>query len=257
MLNMAKHKKSNKSSKCLEPFNTLIDIAGGMAMNAIANKMEKKYHYSKKGKINPYRVSAFKIGTGGFKSTEDIVRTGGFLGAMGSFDVESDQPRTRYRRKTIPEDPTFKQIKYSPANNNKYAWRLNCEDGNAYGVDPCDFETRDDYNRALEAANTTGNHFCTEENQKQKKNTENTTTKKSTAMILCRVSLLSNGKNIYCLPNDETINIGNRVIVLFSNGKKEDGIVLEIEKHTVNPTSEDHIEARIIEKGSLSDKDEK
>lgn len=254
---MAKRGKYRKSSMYPEPFNTLIDIAGGIAMNAIANKMEKKYHYSKKGKINPYKVSAFKIGTGGFKSTEDIVRTGGFLGAMGSFDVESSQPRTRYRRKTIPEDPAFKQIKYSPTNNNKYAWRLNCEDGNAYGVDPCDYETRDEYNRALEEAKTTGNHFCAAENQKQKNNTEKATPKKNTSMILCRVSLLSNGKNIYCLTNDETINIGNRVIVLFSSGKKEDGIVLEIEKHSVDPTSEDYIEARIIEKGSLSDKDEK
>ncbi len=39
---MAKHKKYKRSSKCPEPFNTLIDIAGGIAMNAIANKMEGK-----------------------------------------------------------------------------------------------------------------------------------------------------------------------------------------------------------------------
>ena len=85
---MAKRRKYKKSSKCPEPFNTLLDIAGGIAMNAIANKMEKKHHYSQKGKINPYKVSAFKIGTGGFNSTEDIVRTGAFLGAIGSFDSD-------------------------------------------------------------------------------------------------------------------------------------------------------------------------
>ena len=77
-------------------------------MNAIANKAEKKCHYSQKGKINPYRVSAFKIATGGFKSTNDIIRTGGVLGAIGSFDVEAERPHMRYRRKTIFEDPILK-----------------------------------------------------------------------------------------------------------------------------------------------------
>ena len=251
---MAKRGKYKKSSKCPEPFNTLIDIAGGIAMNAIANKMEKKYHYSKKGKINPYRVSVFKLGTGGFKSTEDIVRTGGFLGAMGSFDVESDQPRTRYRRKTIPEDPVFKQIKYSPANNNKYAWRLNCEDGNAYGVDPCYFETRDEYNRALEVAKTLGSNNNAVDTHKQNKSTDNTTPKKSTSTIRCRVSLLSNGKNIYCLSNDELLRIGDRVIVLLSDDQKEDAIVLAVEGPTVMASAEGYIDARIIKKGSLLDK---
>ena len=39
---MAKRKKSRKSSKCPEPLNTLIDIAGGIAMGAVASHMEKK-----------------------------------------------------------------------------------------------------------------------------------------------------------------------------------------------------------------------
>ena len=116
-------------------------------MNAVANKMEKKYHYSKKGAVNPYKVSAFKIGTGGFRSTEDIVKTGDFLGAMGSFDVESDTSSKKEKTKNaVPEDPIFDQIKYSSTINNKYAWRLNCEDGSEFGVDPCDYETRDEYN---------------------------------------------------------------------------------------------------------------
>ena len=106
---MAKRRKYKKSSKCPEPFNTLLDIAGGIAMNAIANKMEKKYHYSQKGKINPYKVSAFKIGTGGFNSTEDIVRTGAFLGTIGSFDAESDTSYPKHKMINVtPEDPIFR-----------------------------------------------------------------------------------------------------------------------------------------------------
>ena len=148
---MAKRRKYKKSSKCPEPFNTLLDIAGGIAMNAIANKMEKKHHYSQKGKINPYKVSAFKIGTGGFNSTEDIIKTGAFLGAIGSFDAETDTSYPKQKMINVtPEDPIFNQIKYSSTINNKYAWRLNCQDGSEYGVDPCDYETREEYNEALE-----------------------------------------------------------------------------------------------------------
>lgn len=33
--------KRKKRSKCPEPFNTLIDIAAGATMHAIADKMEK------------------------------------------------------------------------------------------------------------------------------------------------------------------------------------------------------------------------
>lgn len=47
---MAKKKYKRKSSKCPEPFNTLIDIAAGVTMGAVADHMEKKYHYSAKAK---------------------------------------------------------------------------------------------------------------------------------------------------------------------------------------------------------------
>ena len=40
--------------------------------------------------------------------------------------------------------------------DNRYAWRLNCEDGSAYGIDPNDYETRDEYNEALSRENTDG-----------------------------------------------------------------------------------------------------
>ena len=73
---MARRNHKKNSKKCPEPLNTLIDIAGGLAMNAVADHMEKKYHYSKKGKINPYKVSAVGIASGRMKSTKDIVRTG-------------------------------------------------------------------------------------------------------------------------------------------------------------------------------------
>lgn len=134
---MAKRRKNKKSSKCPEPFNTLIDIAGGIAMGAVASHMEKKYNYSKKGKVNPYAVSAMGIASGRMKSTEDILRTGAILGAMGSFDVEADEAPSY--RPYVPEDPVFRDIRETRVNDNRYAWRLNCEDGSSYGISPYDY----------------------------------------------------------------------------------------------------------------------
>lgn len=230
---MTKRKKYKKSSKCPEPFNTLIDIAGGIAMNAIANKMEQKYHYSNKGKINPYKVSAFKIGTGGFKSTEDIIRTGGFLGAIGSFDVEADTHSRTYPKhkliNVVPEDPIFNQIKYSSIINNKYAWRLNCEDGTEYGVDPCDYETREEYNISLKKAKTECCEDGPDEDYISKEVlADASNTVSNVKFVLCRVSMLSNGKNLYALSNEEPLKIGDRVLVSMDKTEAE-AIVIAVE----------------------------
>lgn len=91
---MSKHKKSShrkrgKSSKCPEPFNTMIGLAGSFAMAAIADSMEKKHHYSARGTINPYAASAIGIGTGKLNNTNDLLRMGAVLGATGSFDDDA------------------------------------------------------------------------------------------------------------------------------------------------------------------------
>ncbi len=87
---MSKRKKSSskrkKSSKCPEPLNSMIDLAAGLTMAAIAGSKEKKHNYSVRGKINPYAATAVGMATGRIKNTEDIIRTGAILGAMGSFD---------------------------------------------------------------------------------------------------------------------------------------------------------------------------
>ena len=246
---MAKRRKYKKSSKCPEPFNTLLDIAGGIAMNAIANKMEKKHHYSQKGKINPYKVSAFKIGTGGFNSTEDIVRTGAFLGAIGSFDAEEDTSYPKQKMINVtPEDPIFNQIKYSSAINNKYAWRLNCQDGSEYGVDPYDYETRDEYNEALEEAKAYSTNDDYVNDDLEEEIHENKTIVSNSPYVLCRLSLLSNGQNIYAIPNEMPLKVGDRVNVLLCNDKKEEAIVIAVEQHISTSVPPDYGNNRIIGK---------
>ena len=145
---MRKRKKPSKKNE-MPLLDAALDKAGGYAMSKIAAVMEEKYHYTERGKINPYAVSAVGIAHGKFKSTSSIISTGGVLGALGSFDLE---PVSRSRPKSyVPDDPVFDEINYTVTNDNRYAWRLNCEDGTAYGVYPEDYETRGEYNEALRA----------------------------------------------------------------------------------------------------------
>ena len=222
---MAKRKKSKKSSKCPEPFNTLIDIAGGLAMGAVASHMEKKYNYSKKGKINPYAVSAMGIASGRMKSTEDILRTGAILGAMGSFDVEADDAPAY--RPYIPEDPVFSEIRETRVNDNRYAWRLNCEDGRLYGISPYDYETRDEYNAAITRVKV-GSSEDVHENERVCPTSEKTI--RTDLRIYLRVSRLDNGANQYYLTDDSTIKVGDMVTVPAETGNVS-GVVIAVESY--------------------------
>lgn len=224
---MAKRKKSRKSSKCPEPLNTLIDIAGGIAMGAVASHMEKKYNYSKKGKINPYAVSAMGIASGRMKSTEDILRTGAVLGAMGSFDVEADE--VPVHRHYVPEDPVFREIRETRVNDNRYAWRLNCEDGSAYGISPYDYETRDDYNAAI-ARTKAGRSEDTPESESVCPSAEAPKSNNAHLLFL-RVSRLDNGANQHYRTDDGTIKVGDVVTVPTEFGDAS-GIVIAVERYS-------------------------
>ncbi|MCD8149989.1 MAG: hypothetical protein LUE92_10605 [Clostridiales bacterium] len=150
---MSKRRKSSgnrkKSSKCPEPFNTMIDVAAGLTMAAIANSKEKKNNYSARGKINPYAASAVGMATGRIKNTEDIIRTGALLGMMGSFDDDD-----------VCDDLLLSTGNFVHTNDNRYAWRLNCEDGSDYGIFPEDYETREEYNEAIHNEKYAWRDFC-------------------------------------------------------------------------------------------------
>ena len=141
--------KRRRSSKCPEPFNTMIDLGACLTMAAIASNKEKKYNYTARGKINPYAASAIGLATGTIKNTEDIIRTGAVLGAMGSFDDDD-----------VCDDPLLSTGSFVHTNDNRYAWRLNCEDGSDYGISPEDYETREEYNEALHNEKYGWRDFC-------------------------------------------------------------------------------------------------
>lgn len=244
---MAKRRKSSrKSSKCPEPFNTLIDIAAGLTMHAIADKMEKKHNYHKRGVPNPYRASAYGLTMGKLNKTEDIIKLGGFMGAMGAFDDDYVPPEQRlYHPDTSWE---FDDVgdNYSQSNDNRYAWRLNCEDGSEYGIDPEDYETRDEYNEALSDAKLIyeDEEFDADESMEVFSPYQEPQ-QAAEKFILCRVSILKSGENRYFLCDIEGVVIGNMVVIPV-NDNEEKGVVLSVEHHTritapCNPDELQHI----------------
>lgn len=231
---MAKRRK-RKSSKCPEPFNTLIDIAGGVAMNAIANKMEDKHHYRKRGVPNPYRASALGLSMGKLNSTEDIIKLGGFMGAMGAFDPDDTESTASTRKINASWDYDDNVAQSNSKNVNKYAWRMNCEDGSAYGVYPENYETRSEYNAALSAEKDSSSNVL--DNTLSATDAKPIIVKRDVAKSLdlftfCKVSRLDNGSNQYYLVANHELEIGDIVIVPTESGSCADGIVLSIENHT-------------------------
>ena len=215
-----------KSSRCPEPFNTLIDIAGAVAMGAIADHMEKKHRYTARGKINPYAVSAMGIGTGRLRTTNDLLRTGAMLGAAGAFDADSSHPTAQ--KYYVPDDPVFSEIKETKVNDNRYAWRMNCEDGAPYGISPFDYETRDEYNIALSKVRD-GDAQELESTSVPVEPPKETQRHFGTPFLCCRISRLDNGANEYYLTEDSSIQIGAQIAVQTDTGYAE-GIVIGIKK---------------------------
>ncbi len=203
---MAKRKKSSKSSKCPEPFNTLIDIAAAATIGYLADKRRKK-RKGAKNKIDPYAATGVAMGLGKINNTEDLIAFGGMLGALGAFDDESDYH----------------------ANDNRFAWRLNCVDGSEYGIDPEDYETRDEYNDALAERMAESSYEGKDDLSFSEDNTSISISFDTTSELftVCRISRLDNGANTNYYAGEYSVKVGDRVMVPNGNGTAE-GIVIAV-----------------------------
>ena len=216
-------KKRRKSSKCPEPFNTLIDLAQAFTLDYVAYKRRQK-RGGQHNHIDPYEATGIAMGMGLIDDTEDLIKFGGVLGAMGAFD--DDEPSPCYRK-----------------NDNRYAWRLNCEDGSEYDISPYDYETRAEYNEALMDAKATETTetviaFATPKNADIKCDIP-----PLCSYIICRVSRLDNGANRYYKATKETYKIGDAVAVETDECGTAQGIILSVERHSTDtlPISIDKI----------------
>ena len=208
---MAK-KRRKKSSKCPEPFNTLIDLAAAATLDYVAYKRRQKRGGSKT-KIDPYAAAGAAYGMGLIDDTEDLIKLGGMLGAMGAFD----------------DDDNGSYTPVSTNNRNKYAWRMNCEDGSDYGIYPENYETRQEYNEAIVSAksNEQGSVESIKINRGQEHNDSATEIK----YTFCKISRIDNGKNDYYFPGELCLRVGDFVKVPTEVGESN-AIVIHIQAYS-------------------------
>ena len=139
-------KKRSKKRQHIPLIDTLIDLTGAMTVDYLAAKRRQKNGTKRSKKIDPYAATGAAMGMGLIKDTDDLIKFGGALGAMGAFDPDDDLP--------------ISTVAYMAPRDNRYAWRLNCEDGSAYGIGPNDYETRDEYNEALSRKKHEWRDYC-------------------------------------------------------------------------------------------------
>lgn len=155
---MAKRRKKSHKRERIPVIDFLLDMAQAATLDYVAYKRRQK-HSNKRTKIDPYEATGMAMGMGLIDDTEDLIHFGGMLGAMGAFDP--DEPDEVYQCSYAGSHDS--NPFYAPKNN-KYAWRLNCEDGSEYGISPEDYETRDEYHEAIHRKKYAWRDYCDDGN---------------------------------------------------------------------------------------------
>lgn len=151
---MAKRRKKSNKRERIPVIDFLLDMAQAATLDYIAYKRRQK-RGNKRTKIDPYEATGMAMGMGLIDDTEDLIRFGGMLGAMGAFDP--DEPDEVYQSSYVG---SYDSNPFYAPKDNKYAWRLNCEDGSEYGISPEDYETRDEYHEALHREKYAWRDYC-------------------------------------------------------------------------------------------------
>lgn len=198
---MAKRKNYRRSSKCPEPLNTMIDIAGAVTMGLVSRSMVKKD--IKKGQGRESVAAARMVfGAGSLRrGGEGLMNLGGLMGVESA--VRSAEREAQRKHSYVEEDPLIAdlerrintpQIHHSSAAKSTYIQTT-----------------------PAEKISTSASAEVIEVDEE--------------TYIFCRVSRLDNGSNGYYLADHDYI-IGSTVQV-----EKEDGfalgVILTVEKHSL------------------------
>ena len=142
---MAKRKRGRNKSKCPEPINTLLDIAGALTLGLYAKHKIKKDFEKGIGEESA-NAAGIVFGIGSMrKGSSGIISLGGLIGLNSALrDIEKNK---------ITPSPFVDNVSDIPITTNpkvrKYLWRYYCEDGTEYNINPTDYETADEYADAL------------------------------------------------------------------------------------------------------------
>ena len=154
---MGKRRSSyKKSTKCPEPLNTLVDLAGAATLGAIVRAQIKRDYRNGQGDES-VKAAAMVFGAGSLRrGSEGIINLGGLMGLNSALrSIKRDQ--SIRRNQTVAQKPPDQDAHSSAETRNnpftrKNVWRDYCEDGSAYGIDPKSFDSPDDYCEALTKA---------------------------------------------------------------------------------------------------------
>ena len=223
---MPKHKKSKSTD--IGILGPMIDLAGGIALGAITRHNIKKAYKEGNGP-EAVRAATMAYGIGGMHSKDNhFLALGGLYGIQsGVRAAEKEKERARSQKYKAAYDNDIDVSPYT-SNQNHYAWRMNCEDGSAYGISPMDYETRSEYHLAVQIAK----EALKDENIQADGEKVHDGVDENTVFIFCRVSRLDNGVNEYYLAADDSLKIGSVVHIPSESGVVE-GVVLSVEKHTI------------------------
>lgn len=228
----------------------MIDIAGGVAYGAFVKHKLKRDYESGHGDESLAAATMVMGMNAGKKGTKGALALGGLYGIQSALrDIENKErlqgysqaayngsTYDRYYDEEIVDEIPVAEVK---TNDNRYAWRMNCEDGSAYGVYPENYETREAYNNAIKRAKSFGDpsdDMGTEGEEAFNSNANEPTfedlSQGKEEFVFCRVSRLDNGHNQYYLAGGLDLKIGDIVLVLGESGTAVKAVVLSIERHT-------------------------
>lgn len=154
---MAKRRRKNKSSKCPDPINTMLDLAGALTLGLYTKHKIKKDFAKGEGEESA-KAAGMVFGLGSMRSgSRGIINLGGLIGLNSALkEIEKQQ--------NVQHPPFLNKIldaRVEPTPPiKKYMWRNHCEDGSIYGINPRDYETADEYNDALENAKQEKDEYC-------------------------------------------------------------------------------------------------
>jgi len=149
---LAKKRRYKKSSKCPDPINAFLDIAGAATLGAYVKHKVKKDFENGCGEESA-KAAAAVFGFGSMKSgSQGIINLGGLMGLNSALkDIEKRSVST-YEHEYPPYVSPIEKMSAISHPVRAGIWRDQCEDGSAYGIYPEQFDSADDYEDALKEA---------------------------------------------------------------------------------------------------------
>lgn len=219
---------SKKSKVDLGPLDFMIDLAGAAVMHSVTkNQIIKDY---KRGKGNESITAATAVFAHQAmrRGSDGMIGLGGLRGVNSAIKEIERQEAAAVSARRVQADSI--PVYSAPANDNSEAWRLNTAEGKSYGLDPNDYDTREEYLSDLNELKSFKSGL--EKSNRPASDVETTIPCAGKVHVYCKVSLLNNGKNRYYLADEIKVSVGDSVKVL-DGGTEVTGIVLTVEQHSV------------------------